>query len=77
MEKISVADTKAHLSELLVRVEEGEDIVITRRGKPVARLSPVHPPRKAITSLADFRGKQQRQHISASEVLLRLRDESR
>ncbi len=55
MEIISVADTKAHLSELLARIECGEEIVISRRGKPVARLSPVQQPRKAVTSLADFR----------------------
>lgn len=29
------------LSRLLDRVEKGEEIVITRRGKPVARLAPV------------------------------------
>ena len=76
METISAADTKAHLSELLARIEGGEEVVITRRGKPVARLSPVQQPRKAITSLADFRDKLPRQKISASEVLLRLREES-
>lgn len=76
MEMISAADTKAHLSELLARVEGGEEVVITRRGKPVARLSPVQQPGKAITSLADFRDKLPRQKISASEVLLRLREES-
>lgn len=31
------------LSRLLDRVEKGEEIVITRRGKPVARLAPVRP----------------------------------
>lgn len=77
MEIISVADTKAHLSELLARIESGEEIVISRRGKLVARLSPVQQPKKAITSLADFRGKLPRQKISASEVLQQLREESR
>ena len=77
MEMISAADTKAHLSELLARIEGGEEVVITRRGKPVARLIPVQQPRKAITSLADFRRKLPRQKVSASEVLLRLREESR
>lgn len=77
METISVADTKAHLSELLARIEGGEEIMITRRGKPVARLCSVQQPRKAITSLADFRHELPRQKISASEVLLRLREDSR
>lgn len=77
MQIVSIADTKAHLSELLTRIECGEEIVISRRGKPVARLSPVQQPKKAITSLADFRHKLSRQTISASEVLQRLREESR
>jgi prevent-host-death family protein len=35
---IGAYDAKAKLSELLDRVERGEQIVITRHGKPVARL---------------------------------------
>ena len=41
MTEVSVAEVKAHLSELLDRVERGEEIVITRRGKPVAKVSGV------------------------------------
>lgn len=40
MKRATVANTKAHLSALLVDVEAGEELVITRRGKPVARLIP-------------------------------------
>ena len=43
MSTCTVAEAKAHLSELLARVENGEDLVITRRGRPVAQLSPVRP----------------------------------
>jgi prevent-host-death family protein len=35
---IDVREAKAHLSRLLERVERGEEIVITRHGKVVARL---------------------------------------
>ena len=38
----NVAQAKAHLSELLERVASGEEIVLTRRGRPVARLVPDH-----------------------------------
>lgn len=41
MEKISVAETKARLSELLDRAAAGEEIVITRSGKPIARIAPL------------------------------------
>jgi prevent-host-death family protein len=48
MDVISLADAKAHLSELVDRVEAGDSIDITRRGKPVARLTAVAKPRKPI-----------------------------
>ena len=38
MDPINLADAKARLSELVDRVEAGDSIDITRRGKPVARL---------------------------------------
>lgn len=41
--QVSAAEAKAHLSELLDRVERGEEIVITRRGRPVARISAAGP----------------------------------
>ena len=34
-------EAKTHLSELVARVEAGDEIVITRHNKPVARLVPV------------------------------------
>ena len=42
---------KTQLSRLLARVEAGEEIVITRRGKPVARLVPAAPRRPRIIGL--------------------------
>lgn len=39
----TVTEAKTRFSELLARVESGEEFVITRRGRPVANLSPVRP----------------------------------
>ena len=39
-ESVNVHDAKTHLSRLLERVEHGEEIVIARAGKPIARLVP-------------------------------------
>ena len=36
-------EAKTHLSSLLDRVAQGEEVVITKRGKPVARLVPIEP----------------------------------
>ncbi|MBI3962979.1 MAG: type II toxin-antitoxin system Phd/YefM family antitoxin [Deinococcus sp.] len=41
MEVINVHYAKTHLSRLLDRVAGGEQIVIARNGKPVAKLVPV------------------------------------
>lgn len=38
MERIGIYGARARLSELVDRVEAGEEVVLTRRGKPVARL---------------------------------------
>ena len=40
-EKVNVHEAKTHLSRLLARVEKGEEIVISKGGKPVARLIPI------------------------------------
>jgi prevent-host-death family protein len=47
---VNVHEAKTHLSRLLERVEHGEEIVIARAGKPVARLVPVGPvqPRRLL-----------------------------
>jgi prevent-host-death family protein len=37
---VGVYDAKTRLSELLVRVEAGDQVVITRQGRPIARLVP-------------------------------------
>ena len=45
---VSVAEAKNNLPELTRAVEEGESVVITRNGKPVAQLSPPPPPRREV-----------------------------
>ena len=46
MATVNVHEAKTQLSRLLARVEAGEDVVIARRGKPVARLVGCEPERK-------------------------------
>jgi prevent-host-death family protein len=41
MAEVSVHEAKTHLSRLLQRVAGGEEIVIARAGKPIAKLVPV------------------------------------
>lgn len=42
--QVNVHHAKTHLSQLLERAASGEEIIIARAGKPVARLAPVKPP---------------------------------
>ena len=45
MGSVSIADAKAHLSELVERAAGGEAVRITRRGKPVAQIVAARAPR--------------------------------
>ena len=40
MERVGIRQLKAHLSEYVRRAEAGETVVVTDRGKEVARLTP-------------------------------------
>lgn len=75
MSTVTLADAKTHLSHLLDQVEAGEEIVITRRGQPVARISPVEKPKLPVKSLAEFRGRMPRWRKSSAELLREMRDE--
>jgi antitoxin (DNA-binding transcriptional repressor) of toxin-antitoxin stability system len=43
MRKVAFAEAKAQLSALLDAIEAGQEVVITRRGQPVARMVREHP----------------------------------
>ena len=51
---VGAFEAKTHLSELLDRVEKGEEITITRHGLPVAKLLPIdHWDRVAVRGAID------------------------
>ncbi|TPK92387.1 type II toxin-antitoxin system prevent-host-death family antitoxin [Mesorhizobium sp. B2-4-17] len=79
MDEINLADAKAHLSELIDRVEAGDSINITRRGKPVARLTAVAKPRKPIDAavLRSLTAIMQPQTESAADLVRAMRDGDR
>jgi antitoxin (DNA-binding transcriptional repressor) of toxin-antitoxin stability system len=77
MRTISVAQAKAQLSEILTEVERGRDVVITRRGQPVARLSRFQRPRKPIDfeELDAMRARQRMATEPSVRLLRKMRDE--
>jgi prevent-host-death family protein len=62
MREVGAFEAKNRLGSLLDRVEQGEEIVITRRGKPVAKLVPTGPEfdrakaRRAVAGLLEASG---------------------
>jgi prevent-host-death family protein len=79
MGAINLADAKAHLSELVDRVEAGDSIDITRRGKPVARLTAIAKARKPINAalLQSLTMSMPRQNQSAPDLVRAMRDSDR
>ncbi|OHC65136.1 MAG: hypothetical protein A2040_14820 [Rhodocyclales bacterium GWA2_65_19] len=76
MTTCTVAEAKAHLSELLARVEGGEELVITRRGRPVASLSPVRPIKRPPDwqAIRTFRESMPAVETSATDLVRKMRD---
>jgi prevent-host-death family protein len=79
MAAVNLADAKAHLSELVDRVEAGDSIDITRRGKPVARLTAVAGPRKRIDAalLRSLTAAMPFQSGNAADLVRSMRDGDR
>ena len=79
MKQIQSSDAKARLAELLDEVERGETIVITRHGKPIARLVPDEEARRADARRAMDGIRELRKHGPRATVkeILAWRDEGR
>ena len=93
MSTVSLAEAKAHFGRLIDRAAAGEDVCITRRGKPVARLvaagsgkrpaedEPVtaRPPSKPIdwVAIKALAETMPMQIEPAGEFMRRIRDEAR
>jgi prevent-host-death family protein len=75
IKSIALADAKAHLSRFIDRVEAGEELLITRRGKPVARVIPVQHPIMPLPSLTEFRAQFPKMRSSSAKMIRTIRDE--
>jgi prevent-host-death family protein len=79
MREVQASEAKTHLPRLLDDVESGETIVITRHGRPVARLVPDEDRRRADAreAVAAIRALRKGAPKIAVEELLSMRDEGR
>jgi prevent-host-death family protein len=75
MESVGSFEAKTHLPQLLQRVAEGEEIIITKHGKPVARLvppldaKPTPDVRSAVAAMKQFRKGRSLGGLSIREMI--------
>ncbi len=55
METINIHQAKTHFSKLIERIAQGEEIIIAKAGKPLARMIPFHEHRSPRTG-AQWKG---------------------
>ena len=77
MKSVSVRDARARMAALLNRVAAGEEIVILRRGKEVARLVPPGRRRGHLPDLTAFRASLHVKGEPISETIIAGRREDR
>jgi prevent-host-death family protein len=77
MVTVNLVQAKAHLSELLDKVEAGEEVIITRHGRAVAHIHSISRPKHPLMldDLAAFRATMPRLRRPAAESLREARDE--
>jgi antitoxin (DNA-binding transcriptional repressor) of toxin-antitoxin stability system len=76
---VTLAEAKARLSELTARAAAGEDVVITKRGRPVGRLSRFTPAKQAvdITRLQELTAELPKPSAADGDAVSLLREDAR
>lgn len=74
---VKVAEAKAHLSELLAKVERGEEFVIARGARPIARLAPLEDKargRAAVEAMLALRDSGRIKPVTQAEIRAWIRE---
>jgi prevent-host-death family protein len=71
---VGIKQARQELPDLIDRAEAGEEIMITRQGKPVAKLVAAPKTVKALPPLAQFRRQISRIGTAAAKLLREERD---
>lgn len=77
MLEVNIKELRKQLAEYIARVEAGEEIIVTRRGKAVARLTPPVRPRPQFPDLTEFRASIALRGEDMSETVITERREAR
>ncbi|MBA8821860.1 prevent-host-death protein [Ochrobactrum sp. P6BS-III] len=66
---VKVAEAKTHLSDLLARVEAGEEVIISRGNTPIARLVALDERRQRLAAIEAVRAfRTQAQPVTQDEI---------
>ena len=77
MRTVNVSETRENLAQLLDAVEAGEEVLIVRRDRPVARLVPVASAMSRFPSRRDLREALPPMREDAEDFVRALRDDER
>jgi len=77
MKTVSLAEAKAHFSELVTQVASGEEVVITRHGQPIARLCALEKAKAPLASRESFRAQLPRQREPSATLIRAMREDER
>lgn len=79
MREIQASEAKTHLPQLLDAVERGETLIITRHGRPIARIVPEvgHQQERIQKAIAGIVALRKRTGRISVEEILSARDEGR
>lgn len=73
MKKIQVNEVREHLAKYLTEAEHGEEIVITRHAKPIARLTAYEEQKSDFPDLTEFRESLDVKGKPMSEIVIEMR----
>lgn len=74
---VKISEAKTHLSDLIARVEAGEEFVIARGNDPVAHLTAICKQSDLQLLLAEVRAARLKAAASTHDEILSWRDEGR
>lgn len=74
---VKVGEAKTHLSDLLVKVEAGEEVIISRGDNPIAKLTRIARDLDVRAAIEDIVASRKDRKPTTSEEILAWRDEGR
>ncbi len=77
MKKVKVNEVREHLAKYLSDAEKGEEIIITKHSRPIARLVPLEAPTSGFPDLTKHRNSVKIKNQPLSETVIEQRSHER